>query len=472
MGIDLSARIPNNVDLASDEKLRRALESWQPAFLDWWKERGPEGLQTSEIYLRTAVGVDREGWAHYDYVRMPEYRWGIFLAPPEPERTIAFGDALGRPAWQQVPGELRATLRRLIVTQGDTEPASVEQQRRLGARAPSLYDLRNLLQVNVEEARHLWAMVYLLFSHFGRDGREEAEALLARESGEADHPRILGAFNRPISTWLDFFCFATFTDRDGKYQLASLAESGFDPLARTCRFMLTEEAHHLSVGEGGIRRIVARTAELMKRDPNEDARAQGGIDLPLLQRFVNHWFSESLDLFGSPDSSNAATYFATGLKGRYQESKAGMYDDHRLLDGTYAVEKPGAGGAIASDAVPLRRATNALLQDAYVRECEKSVAHWNQVLQREGIAFRIELPSPRFNRKIGPFAESAWLPNGSPARDAAAVAAHLPLAEDSTWLEALQSGSVLERGQCAQWIAAPTHKIDAQALDFEYVRLG
>ena len=472
MSIDLTARIPNNVDLASDEKLRRALESWQPAFLNWWRERGPEGLQTREIYLRTAVGVDREGWAHYDYVRMPDYRWGIFLAPPEPARTIAFGDVAGRPAWQQVPGELRATLRRLIVTQGDTEPASVEQQRRLGARAPSLYDLRNLLQVNVEEARHLWAMVYLLFSHFGRDGREEAEALLARESGEPDHPRILGAFNRPISTWLDFFCFATFTDRDGKYQLASLAESGFDPLARTCRFMLTEEAHHLSVGEGGIRRIVARTAELMKRDPNEDARAQGGIDLPLLQRFVNHWFSESLDLFGSPDSSNAATYFATGLKGRYQESKAGVYDEHRLLDGTYAVEKPGAGGVISTEAVPLRRATNALLQDAYVRECEKSVAHWNQVLQRAGISFRIELPSPRFNRRIGPFADSSWLPNGSPARNSASVAAHLPTGEDAAWLEALQTGSVLERGQCAQWIAAPTHKIDAKDLDFAYVRLA
>jgi benzoyl-CoA 2,3-dioxygenase component B len=471
MAIDLSARIPNNVDLASDEKLRRALESWQPAFLDWWRERGPEGLQSNEIYLRTAVSVDREGWAHYDYVKMPDYRWGIFLAPPEPDRTIAFGDSIGRPAWQQVPGEFRATLRRLIVTQGDTEPASVEQQRRLGSRAPSLYDLRNLLQVNVEEARHLWAMVYLLFSHFGRDGREEAEALLARESGEADHPRILGAFNRPISTWLDFFCFATFTDRDGKYQLASLAESGFDPLARTCRFMLTEEAHHLSVGEGGIRRIIARTAELMKRDPNEDARAQGGIDLPLLQRFVNHWFSESLDLFGSPDSSNSANYFASGLKGRFQESKPGMYDDHLLLEGSYDVEKPGAGGGIEHDAVPQRRATNAMLQDAYIRECEKSVGHWNQVLQREGIAYRIKLPSPRFNRKIGPFAESLWLPDGSPARSAAAVAAHLPLAEDSAWLESLQSGSVFERGQCANWIGAPTHKIDGKPLEFEYVRM-
>ncbi|MFI5314583.1 MAG: benzoyl-CoA 2,3-epoxidase subunit BoxB [Myxococcota bacterium] len=472
MSVDLSARIPNNVDLAGDTKLRRALESWQPAFLRWWEARGPDGLQRDEIYLRTAVGVDREGWAHYDYVKMPDYRWGIFLAPPEPERAIAFGDPLGRPAWQQVPGEHRAALRRLIVTQGDTEPASVEQQRRLGARAPSLYDLRNLLQVNVEEARHLWAMVYLLISHFGRDGREEAEALLARESGEPDHPRILGAFNRPIATWLDFFCFATFTDRDGKYQLASLAESGFDPLARTCRFMLTEEAHHLSVGEGGVRRVVARTAELMKRDPNEDARAQGGIDLALLQRFLNHWYSESLDLFGSPDSSNAATYFATGLKGRYQESKPGLYDDHVLLERAYAVEGLGASGEAERHEVPARRAINAILQDAYVRECEKSLAHWNQALASAGLAHRLSLPSPRFNRKIGPFAESHWRPDGSRASAASEVAACLPSAADLAWLEALQDGPVLARGQCANWLAAPTHRISGQPLDFEYVRFA
>jgi benzoyl-CoA 2,3-epoxidase subunit B len=468
--VDLDARIPNNVDLAGDAKLRRALESWQPAFLRWWEERGPDGLQRDEIYLRTAVGVDRQGWAHYDYVKMPDYRWGIFLAPAEAERAIAFGDVAGKPAWQQVPGEHRAALRRLIVTQGDTEPASVEQQRKLGARAPSLYDLRNLLQVNVEEARHLWAMVYLLFSHFGRDGREEAESLLARQSGEPDHPRILGAFNRPIATWLDFFCFATFTDRDGKYQLASLAESGFDPLSRTCRFMLTEEAHHLSVGEGGIRRIVARTAELMKLDPNEDARAQGGLDLPLLQRFVNHWYSESLDLFGSPDSSNAASYFAAGLKGRFQESKSGAYADHRLLDGAYAIEAPASGGGLERREIPLRRAINALLQDAYTRECEKSLAHWNQALASAGLSQRLSLPSTRFNRRIGPFAESAWRPDGRPAAGRAEVAAHLPTAADFAWLEALQDGPLLARGECAHWIAAPSHKIDGRPLDFAYVR--
>ena len=228
-----------------------------------------------------------------------------------------------------MPGEHRNVLRRLIVTQGDTEPASVEQQRLLGHTAPSLYDLRNLFQVNVEEGRHLWAMVYLLHSQFGRDGREEAEELLQRRSGNPDKPRILGAFNEPVDNWLDFFMFTMFTDRDGKYQLLALAESGFDPLSRTTRFMLTEEAHHMFVGETGVERIVQRTAELMKQDSNEDARAQGGIPLDMIQRYLNLWFALSLDLFGGEVSSNAASFFADGLKGRYKEDS---YEDHTALE--------------------------------------------------------------------------------------------------------------------------------------------
>ena len=153
-----------------------------------------------------------------------------------------------------------------IVTQGDTEPASVEQQRDLGATAPSLYDLRNLFQVNVEEGRHLWAMVYLLHTYFGRDGREEAEELLAAPLGRLPTSRASSArsTSRPPH-WLSFFMFTMFTDRDGKYQLSALAESGFDPLARTCRFMLTEEAHHMFVGETGVQRVVKRACELMKQ---------------------------------------------------------------------------------------------------------------------------------------------------------------------------------------------------------------
>ena len=244
---------------------------------------GPEGFQDRLVYLRTAVGVGSEGWAKFGYVRMPEYRWGVLLAPAVEGRTIPFGAHKGEKAWQEVPGEYRAMLRRLLVIQGDTEPASVEQQRHLGATAPSLYDLRNLFQVNVEEGRHLWAMVYLLQKYFGRDGREEAEELLRRRSGDQDSPRMLGAFNEATPDWLSFFMFTFFTDRDGKMQLAALAQSGFDPLSRTCRFMLTEEAHHMFVGETGVQRIVQRTCEAMREAGIDDphghrTRARAGRD--------------------------------------------------------------------------------------------------------------------------------------------------------------------------------------------------
>src|SRR6202521_4605137 len=291
IAVDYDGLIPNNVGLNADPRLRRALEQWHPSYLDWWRDRGPDGFQAAEVYLRTAVGVDQEGWAKFGYVRMPEYRWGILLAPQVEGRTIPFGAHKGERAWQEVPGEYRAMLRRLIVVQGDTEPASVEQQRRLGATAPSLYDLRNLFQVNVEEARHLWAMVYLLQKYFGRDGREEAAELLQRRSGSADKPRMLGAFNEATPDWLSFYMFTFFTDRDGKMQLESLAQSGFDPLARTCKFMLTEEAHHMFVGETGLGRVVERSCELMKQtgspisDDPEAVQKLGGMPLPLIQRY-------------------------------------------------------------------------------------------------------------------------------------------------------------------------------------------
>ena len=127
MAIDYTQRIPNNVDLASDRRLQRALENWQPRFLDWWKDMGPDGALDFDVYLRTAISAEANGWANFGYVKMPDYRWGIFLAGQDPNRVIAYGDNKGKPAWQEVPGELRSTLRRLIVTQGDTEPASVEQ---------------------------------------------------------------------------------------------------------------------------------------------------------------------------------------------------------------------------------------------------------------------------------------------------------------------------------------------------------
>src|SRR5881394_1600227 len=390
MTIDYAERIPNNVDLAGDRRLLRALEAWQPRYLDWWRDLGPQGTSTTEIYLRTAIGVDAQGWANFGYVCMPDYRWGIFLAKPQPDRRIGFGTHRGEPAWQEVPGEHRATLRRLIVTQADTEPASVEQQRALGQSCPSVYDLRNLFQINVEEGRHLWAMVYLLHSYFGRDGREEAEALLERRSGNPDKPRILGAFNEPCKHWLSFFCFTYFTDRDGKYQLLALAESGFDPLARTCQFMLTEESHHMFVGDTGIGRIVRRTVEMMNELRTEDAqkiRAAGAIDLPTIQKYMNFWFSSSLDLFGADISSNAAAYFAAGLKGRPDES---LYPEHRA-DGEFALERPDGRGGVQTENVPMRNAINEAMRGAYIRDCENGVKRWNKIIDKGGVSLELRL---------------------------------------------------------------------------------
>ena len=468
--MQLHEKIPNNVDLAGDRKLQRALEHWQPSFLEWWTQMGPEGFQASGVYLRTAISVDTTGWAHFDYVQMPDYRWGIFLAPAEPGRPIGFGDNASQPAWTEVPGEYRNLLRRLIVTQADTEPASVEQQRRLGLTAPSMYDLRNLFQVNVEEGRHLWAMVYLLHGYFGRDGREEAEALLLRRSGDPDRPRILGAFNVPIDDWLSFYMFTMFTDRDGKYQLLALAESGFDPLARTTRFMLTEEAHHMFVGETGIRRIVKRTCELMRQTPDGDVRRLGGIDLVTLQKYVNFWYSVSLDLFGGEISSNAAEYFACGLKGRANEKACA---DHVALSGSYRMPVP-EGGRLLEQDVPLRNAMNEILRDAYIDDNQRGLDMWNKTIAEHGIDFKLQLPSRRFNRRIGIYAGLHFTPEGEPIakeefekrRDG-----WLPAESDRVYVHSLMQ-PVKEPGKIAGWIAPPTKGINGKPLEFEYVRLA
>jgi benzoyl-CoA 2,3-epoxidase subunit B len=469
--IDYSERIPNNVDLSSDKRLQRALEKWQPAFLDWWSDMGPAGgWQGRDVFLRTAVSVDKGGWAQFGYVKMPEYRWGIFLEAPEADRRVGFGDHADAPVWQEVPGEYRNTLQRIIVTQGDTEPASVEQQRWLAQTGPSQYDVRNLFQVNVEEGRHLWAMVYLLHAHFGRDGRDEADALLERRSGDPDKPRILDAFNQPCPDWLTFFCFTTFTDRDGKYQLAALAESGFDPLARTCRFMLTEEAHHLFVGETGVRRIIERACTLLKQDPNGDVRAQGGIDLPTIQKWINYWFSYSLDLFGGEISSNAADFFAAGLKGRYKEMS--KYTEHTALGQTHAVPVVRDGRVVVDD-VPLRNAMNEVLRDEYRDDCQKVLDRWNKAVRDQGITdWEFRLPSTRFHRRQGVYAGHHFDLDGNliPAAEfEARRASWLPTDDDRAYVASLMK-PVYEPGKMANWIAAPPRGIDGRPLDFEYVR--
>ena len=469
MSIDLSAKIPNNVDLDRDPKLRRALEAWQPKYVSWWKEVGPVGFQNAEIYLRTAVDVGAKGWANFDYVKMPDYRWGIFLARPDDDRTIGFGDVAGQPVWQDVPGEHRAALRRLIVTQADTEPASVEQQARLGAIAPSLYDLRNLFQVNVEEGRHLWAMVYLLHKYFGRDGRDEGDELLARRAGSVDKPRILATFNDPVEDWLDFFMFTMFTDRDGKFQLLSLAESGFEPLARSCQFMLTEEAHHLFVGETGIDRVVQRSAEMTRADPNGDAFRGGAIDLPVIQKYLNLWFSSCLDLFGGEISSNAASYFACGLKGRPHEEK---FADHLETDHIKELCLV-QGDRLTTKEVAARLTVNEDARDGYIRDCERALAKWNRTIHEVGVTFELTLPSRRFNRRIGEYAGHHFDPGGHLISVADFTRMHdtwLPTATDRARVRALQTRAVTKSGELASWIAPPLRGIWGQPLDFEYVR--
>jgi benzoyl-CoA 2,3-dioxygenase component B len=475
---DYSEKIPNNVELHEDRRLQRALESWQPNFLTWWESMGPT-LPTQDVYLRTAVNVGRDGWAHFGHVAMRDYRWGIFLAERDPARRIGFGQHMGEPAWQQVPGEYRSELRRLIVIQGDTEPASVEQQRNLGATAPSLYDLRNLFQVNVEEGRHLWAMVYLLHAYFGRDGREEAEELLHRNSGSEDSPRILGAFNEETPDWLSFFMFTYFTDRDGKYQLGTLKESAFDPLSRTCEFMLKEEAHHMMVGTTGVDRVVERTAQLMAGNETDDSAeiaARGAIPLDVIQKYLNFHYSVSLDLFGGETSTNVANYYTAGLKGRWSEDR--RKDDHKLTDDGMLVDALVAAGtgeqSFGQVEVSALTGLNTDLRREYIADCQSGVNRWNKILADAGLPQRLKLPHIAFNRKVGAFAGIEASPDGemlTAAQWERRSPGWLPTDVDKTHVRSLMQ-PVHERGKIAAWIAPPRHGINGKPFDYEYVHLA
>jgi benzoyl-CoA 2,3-dioxygenase component B len=477
MNVDYDGLIPNNVGLSGDPRVKAALEKWHPGYINWWNDMGPDGFQESLVYLRTAVSVDPKGWAKFDYVKMPDYKWGILLAPQADDRKIPFGAHAGEKVWQEVPGEYRAMLRRLIVIQGDTEPASVEQQRYLGKTAPSLYDMRNLFQVNVEEGRHLWAMVYLLQKYFGTDGREEAEALLQRRSGDEDTPRMLGAFNEETPDWLSFFMFTFFTDRDGKMQLEALAQSGFDPLSRTTRFMLTEEAHHMFVGETGVGRTIERTcAEMQKAgidDPYnvEAVRKLGVIDLPTLQKKANLHYSLTLDLFGNEISTNAANAFHAGIKGRYREDK--LDDDHKLTSSTYPVTRLKDGKIVVED-VPALSALNLRLRDDYVADCQGGVSRWNKVIEKYNIPFQLKLPHVAFHRHIGEFSTVKADVEGNLVDDSAWSKKqddYLPSTNDRDFIESLMT-TEMEPGKFASWIAPPKVGIDNKPGDFEYVKIA
>ena len=476
MNVSYDTKIPNNVNLSSDRRVLKALEKWHPGYIDWWTKLIPQQFQDAKVYLRTAIGVETGGWAKFDYVKMPEYRWGILLAPQVEDRRIPCGEHSGELAWQEVPGEYRAMLRRLIVIQGDTEPGSVEQQRFLGLTAPSLYDMRNLFQVNVEEGRHLWAMVYLLQKYFGADGREEADMLLQRSSGSDEAPRMLGAFNEETPDWLSLFMFTYFTDRDGKMQLESLAQSGFDPLSRTCRFMLTEEAHHMFVGETGVGRTIQATVDAMTAagitDPYDTNRIRdlGVIDLPTIQKKLNLHYSLSLDLFGNEVSTNAANAFNAGIKGRYMEHR--LDDDHQLQRDTYDV-KMVSEDQIVTEQMPALNAINMRLRDDYVKDASGGLTRWNKIMKRKNVDFEFRLPHEGFNRNIGVFANVSVDPQGniiSPDSWEAQMAEWLPTKADGEFIQSLMK-PCYEPGRYASWIAPPKVGINNQAGDFEYVKL-
>jgi benzoyl-CoA 2,3-dioxygenase component B len=287
---------------------------------------------------------------------------------------------------------------------------------------------------------------------------------------------MLGAFNEETPDWLSFFMFTYFTDRDGKMQLEALAQSGFDPLSRTCRFMLTEEAHHMFVGETGVGRTIQRTCEAMNAagitDPNDidRIRALGVIDLPTIQKKLNLHYTLSLDLFGSEVSTNAANAFNSGIKGRYQETK--LDDDHQLKNATYPVSEYVDGKILLKEA-PALTAINMRLRDDYSRDAAGGVKRWSAIIKKNGVDFEMILPHEGFHRQIGVFNGAPITPSGKVISNddwAARRDEWLPSKADGDFIQSLMV-AVSKPGEYAGWIAPPRVGIDNKPGDFEYVQI-
>ncbi|MDE0869340.1 MAG: phenylacetate-CoA oxygenase subunit PaaI [Candidatus Poseidoniaceae archaeon] len=287
--------------------------------------------------------------------------------------VIEFGDYKGRPKWErslQVPHQsMRDALVSMITVQGDTEFASVEQQRHLLASAPTDYDRYAAARIMAEEQRHGWQMAYILMTYFGQQGRREAQKLLERNAQDGD--RLLGAFNRPMPHWLDFFCYTMFVDRDGKFQLGMLSTSAFKPLAASMGPMLKEESFHLGTGSNGLRRVIKA----------------GIVPLDMLQRYFNKWVSTAHDLFGVDASSSAHWSYVWGVKGRWDERKkleAGIEVDKEVLNeearGHYHTEIVGEVGKL----------------NGYLPEGSK----------------KLVVPHENFYREIGPFRKQRYTTEG------------------------------------------------------------
>jgi len=336
----------------------------------------------------------------YDRALLGEYEFEAKFGDLDSDE-IEFGAYAGERKWERlldVPDQrIRDALLNYVIYQGDTEFASVEQQRRLVETAPTPYDLKSLTRIMQEEMRHGWQMSHLLVQHFGSSGRLEAEKLLQRRAGPGSRgrSRLLGAFNQPVENWIDFFVYTEFQDRDGKFQLRMLSRSAFAPLARSMGPMLKEESFHLGTGHSGLKRIV---------------RA-GRVPIATLQRYFNKWVPACYDLFGTDHSSSAEWAYAWGIKGRYDERRHNPADRQNLNENARA---------------------------AYSDECQRLVADLNRWLAPETEVLR--LPDPRFNRRIGGFAGQAYTIDGealSEETQARYLAEALPTADDRALIEQL-----------------------------------
>ncbi len=342
-----------------------------------------------------------------DYPEIVNYHFEAKFGPTR-SNEVEFGAFKGRPKWErviQIPDQrMRDALMNLIVYQGDTEFASVEQQRRLFQASPSEHDRQSLCRVVTEEMRHGWQMCHLLIHHFGYSGRVEAQKMLERRA--FDQKRLLGAFNQDVNNWLDFFTYTDFVDRDGKFQLTMLSYSGFAPLAQSMIPMLREESFHLGTGQDGVKRIV---------------RA-GVVPLPIVQKFINKWVPVSYDLFGVDHSSSAHWFYVWGLKGRYDEPQAKQEADLEHM--------------------------NEHSRYLYHLECKKLIEQVNKNVPAGQTPLYV--PDLKFNRHIGEFAGQPYSVTGellSPREHAEHLREMLPQPEDVKLVNEIQETE-------PNWIAA------------------
>lgn len=222
------------------------------------------------------------------------------------------------------------------------------------------------------------------------------------------------------------------------------------------------------VGDTGLSRVVRRTAQLMKE--NEDVRSLGGIPLDIVQKYINFWFSYSLDLFGGEISSNSADFFAAGLKGRFREPD--QYTDHVAAEGVFTLMVV-EDRKLVPRVVPLRNALNEVLRGEYVTDCEKGLARWNKALADEGAKERLFLPNIRFHRHVGEYSGHNFDIDGNLiAKEEFERRKNewLPTTEDREYVSSLMH-PVTEPGKIANWIAPPATGIKGKPFEFEYVRL-